>query len=218
MWKYYFVLVCCISAFLGCRLDHRQERPFVVQIEQFKSDPHKKLIYYCDVDSGYCCSTVLDHFRDGYEITLKFIIAQELDSMFTIYLNYYNQISSCPAHFVSIKNDSIEYICDNEYYVLYGLNNWVYHIDLDRGVHEYVMRLRFNDCIMEDGYLLFRLPVVYKVDIFNDKRYEYIYNWMDKAIYFPVTDGIWETDPLYYHPEELDYRILDFHEKNNFLY
>lgn len=201
----FLVLVFGLSIiFPGCTSGKENKPQLDIRIIKVDTDFPKKISIYDEIDSGYCCSDVMNYFNDGLEFTVQVIVGPELDDKLIVILNYFNHLKSPVSHFVAFSNDSIGYICDNALAQPWGLKSWAYHINLKSGVHEFKLRMKFKDCVMDDGFLTFRLRV-YGEDI--DVR--------STVFVFLVKNGKVAEIPIRNFPQELEYRIGRYYELHN---
>jgi hypothetical protein len=209
-----FIGLVMLSALfsLRCQREDVEQRPFDIRILQMTQDLPKNYMASELLDDGFCCQSVLDYFENGYEFTVRINIDSELSEEITLMTNYFNHIASPASSFVSIKDNNIEYLCQNEFFYLRVMEPWI-HLDLKEGVHVMKMRVKFNDCEIKNGYLTLRFPfgtIHPQVEV--GKKYQYIYEWQTKSLFFLVNNGIIDPTPLEEYPEELFDRILSFYE------
>ncbi len=198
---------------IQCKSNDLDEPAFDIRIEQMIPDSNKQYPYWANLYAyPDCHKQFLNYFKDGYELSIKLIIHSDINEKLVITMSYFNHILSPASSFYSIVDGDIVYACNNDYYEFSKNCDHVDHWILKEGVYNMIMRVKFDDCEIKNGYLVIRFPFHSQIDLGNSARYEYINSWMNYNLYFPVTNGKVSNKPLYYHPKELHSKIIAFVE------
>lgn len=197
----------------SCNNDKHIDRPLDIEILQLIPDQFKRELDLKYFDSEWnCYRESMRYFKDGYELYIKLTVSAEIDEELSLVMSYFNHIISCPISFNSISNKEVAYTCDNEYWQYTQRCETPVHRDLKAGTHFMVLRFKFDDCVINDGYLGIKFPIQIRYSSSRVMNYDYIKSWERYPVYFSVKNGKISGSPIHYDPHVWPEEVYNYHK------
>jgi hypothetical protein len=210
---FYLIIIIYLFAFLTCNNIERIERPFDIEVIQLVPDQVKPELYWESLnDTLFCYKAKMDYFIDGYELYLKIAVAAEISEELSVVMSYFNHIITPSVSFYSIHSEEVVFVCNNEYLQYSDICEIPSHKILKEGIYYMILRFKFKDCVMDDGYLGIRFPINLDLSLSSSVKYKYLESWERYPVFFSVENGQISEKPIHYEPHVWPEAVFNYLE------